>query len=62
MKHDRCRFCDYSEANGSAFAGISRDGRKVKFYRETNDFLCDVCVTSSDEAVRELENPDDTEV
>jgi rubredoxin len=44
-RFDRCRICDYSEAEGSGIAGVS-PGRYGRVRRWKDDALCDKCMTN----------------
>ncbi len=49
-KHDRCTICDYSEQYGSNMMSLP-PGANGKVRRYGNDFLCETCGLSIDEAL-----------
>jgi rubredoxin len=55
----RCRICDYDEAHGSAYAGLSPDGRKVVWDGKSNGYICEVCLHEAETALQQWEEEDE---
>ena len=59
-RFDRCRVCDYTESNGSPTLGIN-PGQYGKVRRFGEDYLCDACSFSIDQARADFRPPNETD-
>lgn len=57
---DRCVICDYTESDGSGYAGVS-PGRYGRVRRYGDEHLCDTCLDSVNQNVFDLSRKDKQE-